>query len=379
MFHEKTFGKTTRDNFEYFHTQIKMEDETAAVPCEPTLSKTQLKKMKKKEKWLMYRGEKRKKEKERRKERRRVAVESGEDLGPSRKSLKLNKMEKSNCRIRIAIDCSFDDYMTDRDHMKLAKQLQTCYSSNRRSPNPLQFYLCSMSGRIREPLQVTGYSNWDVFSRNEKYVDVFDKESIVYLSSDSPNILETLEDDKVYIIGGLVDHNHHKGLCHKIAEENGIKHAQLPIADYVQMKTRKVLAINHVFDILLKFSEIKDWKESFFTAIPQRKGLTAKNDTTDKNADGTADDLASSDTENDETQCEQEGDTTVTQDLKCEINEDKSIQKPYQGNYSESNLENDCAQHFPIKFPNENSEEKPTMDQDVTSKDSIVEETSACS
>lgn len=106
------------------------------------------------------------------------------------------------------------------------------------------------------------------------FQELFPKESLVYLTADSPNILQTIEDGKVYIIGGLVDRNRHKvrpqrqpgrlapvraelrmysfvhlsrpqSLCYNLALEQGIAHAQLPIGDVLDMKTRKVLAVNH--------------------------------------------------------------------------------------------------------------------------------------
>lgn len=42
-------------------------------------------------------------------------------------------------------------------------------------------------------------------------------EELVYLTADSPDTITQLEKGKVYILGGLVDRNAHKGLCYKKA------------------------------------------------------------------------------------------------------------------------------------------------------------------
>ena len=50
----------------------------------------------------------------------------------------------------------------------------------------------------------------DISIKTEHYGEVFAKEELVYLTSDSPNVLQELDRKKAYVIGGLVDHNHHK-------------------------------------------------------------------------------------------------------------------------------------------------------------------------
>lgn len=74
------------------------------------------------------------------------------------------------------------------------------------------------------------------------------------------------------MIGGLVDRNREKNLCQRRAEERGIRTAKLPIGEYLQMSSRKVLATNHVVEIMSKWLETGDWAQAFMAVIPKRKG-----------------------------------------------------------------------------------------------------------
>ena len=95
---------------------------------------------------------------------------------------------------------------------------------------------------------------------------------IVYLTSDSEHTLDRLKPYSTYIIGGLVDKNRHKGICYKRACDRGIKTAKLPIAEYMEMQSRFVLATNHVVEIMVRWLECGDWGEAFLKVVPKRKG-----------------------------------------------------------------------------------------------------------
>ncbi|WRT65879.1 uncharacterized protein IL334_002830 [Kwoniella shivajii] len=96
--------------------------------------------------------------------------------------------------------------------------------------------------------------------------------TLIYLSADAEDEITELREDEIYVIGGIVDRNRYKNLCQNKAERLSIKTARLPIGKFIDnLPTRKVLTVNQVFDILVQYILLKDWKKAFETVIPSRK------------------------------------------------------------------------------------------------------------
>lgn len=94
---------------------------------------------------------------------------------------------------------------------KVIKQILRVYTENRRAKSPMQLHLTSFEGRCKDEMSKhNGYQNWDINFHSENYLQVFSKDRLVYLTSESDNVIEALKEDDIYIIGGLVDHNSHK-------------------------------------------------------------------------------------------------------------------------------------------------------------------------
>ncbi|XP_051128711.1 tRNA (guanine(9)-N1)-methyltransferase-like [Andrographis paniculata] len=269
----------------------------AAQPLSKNAQKRLLKQQryeeKKAEKKAQVKEQKKKEVERKRKEwqEKLAGVSDGEreKLIEERKNLRKERMEQRSeergkkigrlqqARIdgqNIVIDLEFAHLMSSSELHSLVQQIMYCYSSNGKCPLPAHIWLTGCLGEMKNQLlRIPGYGNWVIEKEDRSYVEVFQdqKENLVYLTADSENVLDELDPKSIYIIGGLVDRNRWKGITMKKAEEQGIKTAKLPIGAYMKMSSSQVLTVNQVIDVLLKFLETKDWKNSFFQVIPQRK------------------------------------------------------------------------------------------------------------
>ncbi|KAJ3023569.1 tRNA methyltransferase 10 [Thoreauomyces humboldtii] len=226
------------------------------------------------------RRKKRKEIKEKKKERRDLEAEQGIPKPPAKPRYLPAAIPSS---MGLIIDLDFVNKMSDKELRSTASQAARCYSVNRHSSRPVQLHFTAFRGEVRKCLARSdpAYERWVengktpmTFHESDDLTVAGSAESLVYLTADSPNTLTDLDESKNYIIGGIVDKNRHKYLCFNKAKSLGIPHAKLPIEAYLNMATRKVLTINHVCEIMLKYLETKDWKASFLHAIPARKGFT---------------------------------------------------------------------------------------------------------
>ena len=193
------------------------------------------------------------------------------------------EMFRKQCsKYQIYLDCSFEKEMSKSEVNSLASQIRYCYASNKRAKHPVKTTACSLGGVTLDILnKVSGLDQWEnrAFHITDKDISetAEDKSKLVYLTSDSTNTLAELEDDKIYIIGGIVDRNRLKRIAIDRAETLGIQTAKLPISDYLNMVATKVLTCNHVYEILLKLRENEgDWKKTLLNVLPKKKEAKEK-------------------------------------------------------------------------------------------------------
>ncbi|XP_029650086.1 tRNA methyltransferase 10 homolog B [Octopus sinensis] len=187
--------------------------------------------------------------------------------------------------LKICIDLSFEEKMSEKEISRLAQQLGRIYGYNKKTEKPLHIFLTSIDQSgffFKECTRINqGFQNylWDVC--DESYTELFPKEDIVYLSPDSENVLFTIDPEKVYIIGGLVDESIQKKMTYYKALQSGIQTARLPIDVFMMNGDRKgnycrILTVNQVLAVISEFLRTEDWRQALSSEVPKRKGLVLK-------------------------------------------------------------------------------------------------------
>ncbi|CAM9754255.1 unnamed protein product [Ectocarpus sp. 4 AP-2014] len=176
---------------------------------------------------------------------------------------------------RVCIDMAFDDLMLEKAQASLVQQVLYAYGTNRKAAQPCRVTLSGMGPVMTAKVnKLQGFDTWLGMTTDSRcYTEIFDKEELIYLSADSPATITHLEKGKVYIVGGLVDRNAHKGLCYEKAKKQEIVTGRLPLKkEDLYGAHSKVLATNHVFDILVRaMGNGGDLEKVEKKALPPRK------------------------------------------------------------------------------------------------------------
>ncbi|KAI5171540.1 tRNA (guanine9-N1)-methyltransferase [Nematocida sp. LUAm3] len=214
------------------------------------------------------------------KEKYKKKRENKETKRSRRKAVPLDQLPPKH---HIAIEVvGGKSLMTDKEMRSLAQQIRYSYAANRISKNPVNFLVGNFS--LIKEFFPDEYVNW----KNISFMDssacalndgsigapIQNISSVVVLSADAEETLETIDENTLYVIGGLVDRNRHKGYIEEMFKDK-FRTAKLPITKTLSSST--VLSSLHVFSILLDYIETKNWEHAIEKHIPERKQKVSSN------------------------------------------------------------------------------------------------------
>ncbi|KAI5180233.1 tRNA (guanine9-N1)-methyltransferase [Nematocida sp. AWRm80] len=93
-------------------------------------------------------------------------------------------------------------------------------------------------------------------------------QSIAILSADATDTLTELDENTLYLIGGLVDRNRYKNYLHTLGNLNDIKTYKLPLP---KLNATSALSTLSIFGILSEYISTANWESAIEKHLPTRK------------------------------------------------------------------------------------------------------------
>ena len=217
------------------------------------------------------------KERERIQRERIEIMQAGRDEERAKRE-NVRRVLATQTKFSVCIDLGWSSKMTDKERKSLARQIAYSYSALRKGVEdglvPLSLKVVGLDQEMKENMTsaASGWENWPVVTSEEPLTVHEDGKQLVYLTHDSENVLEELDEHCIYVIGGIVDRNRLKGATANKATQLNIPTARFNLDSCVQFqKGSPVLTVNHCVDILLRAANGLSWQESYLRVLPDRK------------------------------------------------------------------------------------------------------------
>jgi tRNA (guanine9-N1)-methyltransferase len=210
--------------------------------------------------------------------------------------------------VDVCIDLAYADSHSELEIKSLARQVINTYAMLKKTTSPVHLHLSSLASSnspsdeagaaTREALIKGGLQNWLISKHETSPWEIWpecDTRSIVVLSPDAPEALDSFSKDCIYIVGGIVDKSVRGGQTLRKAQEHNAIVRRLPLKEFAPENKSFALNVDCVCSIICTHLETNDWKETLRQCLPVRKVKVKNKSKRDQNdADETEVDISTS-------------------------------------------------------------------------------------
>lgn len=116
----------------------------------------------------------------------------------------------------------------------LAERVFRCFKHIHRFHSPAYMIITDLAHNLQTSKHPLAHEHSSFFhSTRDLYLDLFDKDRLVYLTPDSPNEMTHYDHEAIYILGGIYDAENKEPLTYQKAVRQNIRHCKLPLEKYL--------------------------------------------------------------------------------------------------------------------------------------------------
>ncbi|CAF0881747.1 unnamed protein product [Adineta steineri] len=200
--------------------------------------------------------------------------------GHTERYLRDNKLiVQARLNEHVLVDCGYEvDHARSKYTSKLVDQIEFFFANIHAYHSPSFVTLCNFAtdGQLQQEFsrRQSQKRSINCFQTTEaNYLDLVDKENLIYLSPHSPYEMSEYNHNAVYIIGAIIDTGlGGRPISLAKAKRDNIKHQRLPLERYLKFgsNANRSLSLDKIYNILMALKHGHSWADAF-QAIPDRK------------------------------------------------------------------------------------------------------------